>query len=63
MQDIIQISTHHQNGLYDITTQVVALVKKSGIENGLASVYVQGATAAIMILFIFMYPLLFSLGV
>ena len=49
MQDIIQISTHHQNGLYDITTQVVASVKQSGIENGMASVYVQGATAAIMI--------------
>jgi secondary thiamine-phosphate synthase enzyme len=49
MQDIIQISTHHQNGLYDITPQVVASVKKSGIENGMASVYVQGATAAIMI--------------
>jgi secondary thiamine-phosphate synthase enzyme len=49
MQDIIQISTNHHNGLYDITTQVFASVKKSGIENGMASVYVQGATAAIMI--------------
>ncbi len=49
MQAIIQISTNHQNGLYDITNKVAALVKKSGIENGMASVYVQGATAGIMI--------------
>ena len=49
MQDIIQISTHDQNGLYDITTRVKDSVRKSGIQNGMASVYVQGATAAIMI--------------
>ena len=49
MQDIIQISTHHQNGLYDITSPVKASVQKSGVQNGMASVYVQGATAAIMI--------------
>lgn len=49
MQDIIQISTHDQNGLYDITSQVKASVRKSGIRNGMVSVYVQGATAAIMI--------------
>lgn len=49
MQDIIQISTHHPNGLYDITQQVKASVRKSGIQNGMVSVYVQGATAAIMI--------------
>jgi secondary thiamine-phosphate synthase enzyme len=49
MQDIIQISTHDQNGLYDITAQVKASVRKSGIRNGMVSVYVQGATAAIMI--------------
>ncbi len=62
MQDIIQISTHHQNGLYDITTKVLATVKKSGIENGMASVYVQGATAAIMIQFYIIGPLLANLG-
>ncbi len=49
MQDIIQISTHQQNGLYDITEQVKASARKSGILNGIVSVYVQGATAAIMI--------------
>ena len=49
MQDIIQISTNRQNGLYDITNQVRDSVSKSGILNGMVSVYVQGATAAIMI--------------
>ncbi len=49
MQDIIQISTDRREGLYDITSQVRALVKKSDIKNGMASVYVQGSTAAIMI--------------
>ena len=52
MQDIIQISTHRHNGLYDITAQVKASVRKSRIGNGMVSVYVQGATAAIMIHFI-----------
>ena len=49
MQDIIQISTHRQNALYDITGQVKASVRNSGIRNGMVSVYAQGATAAIMI--------------
>ena len=33
----------------DITPQVKTVVRKSGCRNGLVSVYVQGATAAIMI--------------
>ena len=49
MQEIIQISTHHHDALYDITRQVKESVRKSGIKNGMVSVYVQGATAAIMI--------------
>ncbi len=49
MQDIIQIATPSQNGLYDITGKVKEIVGRSGISNGMASVYVQGATAAIMI--------------
>ena len=48
MQDILQISTHHHNGLYDITRQVKDSVRKSRIKNGMVSVYVQGATASIM---------------
>ena len=49
MQRTIQISTPSHNGLYDITRQVEAIVKESGVKNGMVSVYVQGATAAIMI--------------
>ncbi|MBL7113871.1 MAG: YjbQ family protein [Bacteroidales bacterium] len=49
MQDIIQISTDRQNGLYDITHQVKKIVSGSGVDQGMVSVYVQGATAAIMI--------------
>jgi len=49
MQEIIQISTNKQNGLFDITSQVEAIVSNSKIKNGIVNVYVQGATAAIMI--------------
>jgi len=49
MQDIIQIKTDKTNGLYDITREVEAVVRKGNIEQGIVSVYVQGATAAIMI--------------
>ncbi|MFW5699979.1 MAG: secondary thiamine-phosphate synthase enzyme YjbQ [Bacteroidota bacterium] len=49
MQEIISISTNAHNGLYDITEQVKAIVTKSNIKTGMVSVYVQGATAGIMI--------------
>jgi len=49
MQQIIQIPTPAHNGLYDITRQVEAIVTESGVKTGLVNVYVQGATAAIMI--------------
>ncbi|MFO8234459.1 MAG: secondary thiamine-phosphate synthase enzyme YjbQ [Bacteroidales bacterium] len=49
MQEIIKISTDAYNGLYDITRQVEKIVSKSKIKEGTASIYVQGATAAIMI--------------
>jgi len=49
MQKAIQISTPAHNGLYDITHQVEAIVSESGIQSGLVNVYVQGATAGIMI--------------
>ena len=35
--------------LVDITPQVAEVVSRSGIENGLISIYAQGATGAIMI--------------
>lgn len=49
MQQTIHISTPAHNGLYDITRQVEAVVAESGIRSGLVNVYVQGATAGIMI--------------
>ncbi|MCK4344791.1 MAG: secondary thiamine-phosphate synthase enzyme YjbQ [Bacteroidales bacterium] len=49
MREVIQISTDKHNGLYDITEQVRSIVKKSKIRDGIATVYIQGATAAIMI--------------
>ncbi len=49
MQEVIQISTDKHNGLYDITGQISRIVEKSGIQSGFINVYVQGATAAIMI--------------
>ena len=49
MQKTIQISTPAQNGLYDITRRVEAIVSESGVKTGMVNVYAQGATAAIMI--------------
>jgi secondary thiamine-phosphate synthase enzyme len=49
MQQTIHISTPANNGLYDITSQVHAIVAQSGVQTGLVNVYVQGATAGIMI--------------
>lgn len=49
MQQFITIKTDKHEALYDITGELEQLVKISGIENGLVSVYARGATAAIMI--------------
>ncbi len=49
MQEGINIKTTSHNGLYDITEQVSSIVSKSRVSTGVVSVYVQGATAAIMI--------------
>ncbi len=49
MREIIHIETHQREVLVDITPRVESVVQHSGIQNGLVSVYAQGATAAIMI--------------
>jgi thiamine phosphate synthase YjbQ (UPF0047 family) len=49
VQQTIHIPTPAHNGLYDITRQVEAIVAESGVQQGLVNVYVQGATAGIMI--------------
>ena len=57
MQHTIAIATHSQNGLYDITRQVEQIGSESGVQTGMVNVYVQGATAGIMIQFKFIAPL------
>ena len=49
MRDIIRVQTGSREELVDITDQVEEAVRKSGIGNGLVTLYVQGATAAMMI--------------
>lgn len=49
MQGIIEIRTHQNEALYDITFKVAQIVSESNIETGTVNVYAQGATAAIMI--------------
>ena len=49
MRETIQIETDKQNGLYDITEKVRHIVKNSKVPEGRVNIYVQGATAGIMI--------------
>lgn len=49
MQKVITLATDARETLVDITEPVKVVVTQSGIRNGLVSVYVQGATAAIMV--------------
>ena len=49
MREIITLATDRRETLVDITGPVKGVVARSGIVSGLVAVYVQGATAAIMI--------------
>lgn len=49
MQKIVKITTTRHNQLVDITRQVEDVVQMSHIGTGIVNVYVQGATAGIMI--------------
>ncbi len=49
MHKILYFSTPAREVLVDITSEVEKAAAATGIENGLCSVYVQGATAGIMI--------------
>ena len=49
MHHTLRLSTRQAQELLDITEQVRAVVRDSGVGNGLVNVYAQGATAAIMI--------------
>ncbi len=49
MATIINVATNSREELVDITERVKHVVSGSGVKNGLISIYVRGATAAIMI--------------
>ena len=49
MREVIELATTARETLVDITGQVRSLVERSGVGDGIVSVYAQGATAAIMI--------------
>jgi secondary thiamine-phosphate synthase enzyme len=49
VRETFTIRTGTREELVDITGQVQAAVQRSGVRNGLVSVYAQGATAAVMI--------------
>jgi secondary thiamine-phosphate synthase enzyme len=49
VREIITLATGRREQLVDITEQVQAAVRRSGIHNGVAALYAQGATAALMI--------------
>jgi secondary thiamine-phosphate synthase enzyme len=49
MQHILTLATDKHNALYDISDEVRQIVAGSGIKTGIACVYAQGSTAAIMI--------------
>lgn len=49
MRDAIIVRTERRETLIDVSPQVRAVVQRSGVRNGLVTVYAQGATAAMMI--------------
>ncbi|RIH64441.1 YjbQ family protein [Mariniphaga sediminis] len=49
MQRVVTVSTPRHNVLVDITKEVGRVVSQANIDTGLVNVYVQGATAGIMI--------------
>jgi len=49
VRKLIEISTDRRETLVDITKEVNNIVNASVVENGIVSIYAQGATGAIMI--------------
>jgi secondary thiamine-phosphate synthase enzyme len=49
MRELLHFATRRAQELVDITEAVSAVVRRSGIADGLVHVYAQGATAAVMI--------------
>jgi secondary thiamine-phosphate synthase enzyme len=49
MRAVISLSTQAREILVDVTREVAAVAERSGVRDGLVSVYAQGATCAMMI--------------
>ena len=49
MQETLTIATDAREGLYDISREIREIASGAGVECGICSVYVRGATAGIMI--------------
>jgi secondary thiamine-phosphate synthase enzyme len=49
MQRTITLATDRREALYDISIEVSKAVRASGVRTGVATVYAQGATAAVMV--------------
>jgi len=49
MHEVLTLVTEARETLVDITARVRSVVERSGVADGIVNVYVQGATAAIMI--------------
>ena len=49
MRKLINVTTNSREQLVDITKDVNNITETSGIQNGIVTLYVQGATAALMI--------------
>ncbi len=49
MRKNIKVTTGKREELIDITSQVTKAVQETGVDDGLVALYVQGATAALMI--------------
>jgi secondary thiamine-phosphate synthase enzyme len=49
VQQIFRIRTHERLALVDVTPQVAAVVDSSGVDEGMCTVFVRHATAAIVI--------------
>lgn len=49
MRETITLETSARETLVDITDRIRAVINHSGVQNGIVSVYAQGATAAVMI--------------
>lgn len=47
--DTVELSTRAERELVDITAEAQALVRRSGVADGICALYAHGATAALMI--------------